>query len=73
MTRQEFLEEIRKFPRTERADLALDVLEIVEDDEIELTPGTCAELDRRIAEDDAYTAPAEPVEVVVGRILRGEY
>lgn len=69
MTKQQILDEVRKLPRDERVDVALDVWGLVEGEDYALSPALRAELDVRIAEDKADTSPGEEWDVLRARLL----
>jgi len=72
MTRQQILDEVRKLPRDERFDVAMDVWSLVDAEAVPLSPQFQEELDRRLADDEADDSPAEDWQVVRGRLLKGD-
>jgi putative addiction module component (TIGR02574 family) len=72
MTRQQILDEVRKLPRDERFDVAMDVWSLVEDNALPLSPSLREELDRRFTEDEVDVSPAEEWHVLRERLLKGE-
>ena len=75
MTKQEILNNVRQLPRQEQVDLAMSLWEIVEiqDDELPLTDAQRTELDRRLAEAKADPQPAEDIDALSERLLRGDF
>ena len=74
MTREQLVREAALLPRSELIELAMDVwaLAAPTDDDLPMTDELRAELDRRIAEDEADPTPAEPWDVLREKLLRGE-
>lgn len=72
MTKQQILEEVQNLPAEDRFDLAVEIWETVDVHDVELSAEMRSELDRRIAEDDADSTPAEPWDVVREKLLLGE-
>ena len=73
MTKQQILEEARRLSREDQLDLANELWEAGPADEPPVSPELAAELDRRIADDDADPTPGEPWRGLRDKILRGEY
>lgn len=75
MTKQQIIENVKQLPRGEQIDLAMELWDAVDisDSEFPLTDDQKAELDRRLAEADSNPQPAEDVELLKARLLRGEF
>lgn len=75
MTREQLLREASLLPRDEQIDLAMAFWDLVgpTSDELPLNDALRAELDRRIAEDDADPTPAEPWDMLRDKLLRGDF
>jgi putative addiction module component (TIGR02574 family) len=75
MTKQEILTSVRQLPRAEQVDLAMTLWGMVEirDDELPLTDIQRAALDERLAEAKANPQPAEDIDALSERLLRGEF
>ena len=75
MTRQQIIDNARQLSRDEQIDLAMELWDIVElrEDDFALTDAQKAELDRRSAESDRDPQPAEDVDSLTARLLRGEF
>lgn len=71
MTKQQILDQAFQLSREDQLELA-HALWKKEDEFPPVSPELAAELDRRIAEDDADPAPAENWDVLREKLLRGE-
>ena len=74
MTKQALLEQAKVLSKQEQMELAFDLWDLVDGKEVslEVTPEFAAELDCRIAADDADETPGEDWSVLRERLLRGE-
>ncbi len=75
MTKQQILESAKHLPRDQQIDLAIEFWDAVDlgDLDFPLSDEQKAELDRRMAESNTNPQPAEDVEALKTRLLRGEF
>ena len=73
MTRDQIIQSVRSLPRDEQIDLALELWEFIDPNDLPATEAQRRELDRRIAADDADPQPAEPWQDLRAKLLRGEF
>jgi putative addiction module component (TIGR02574 family) len=75
MTKEQIIQNVRQLPREDQLDLACELLEIVDPAPLDapLSDELKAELDRRMAAADAENAPAEDLETLKAKLLRGEF
>ena len=76
MTRQQIFESAKLLSREEQIDLAMELWDLAEpltQEELLVSDELKAELDRRLAEADANSQPAEDWSVTRAKLLRGEF
>jgi putative addiction module component (TIGR02574 family) len=75
MTKQQIIDSAKQLPRDEQIDLAAELWDAIEvsNGDFPLSEEQKAELDRRIAESDSNPQPAEDVESLKARVLRGDF
>jgi putative addiction module component (TIGR02574 family) len=75
MTKQELLATAQTLPKEERLELAMDLWEAIElsNADLPLSEEQRADLDERIAEDDADARPSEDWDSLRKKLLDGEF
>ena len=73
MTKQQIIESAKHLPREEQIDLAMELWDAIVDDDLPLTSEQKFELGRRMSESDSNPQPAEDVESLKARLLRGDF
>jgi putative addiction module component (TIGR02574 family) len=74
MNKESILEQIKALSKAEQMEIAMELWDSVDEADLtfSLTPELKAELDRRIAADDADLTPATDWAVLRAELLRGE-
>ncbi len=75
MTRQQIINNVKQLPRSEQIDLAMELWDAVDvrEGDFPLNDEQKAELDRRLTEASSNRQPAEDLESLKTRLLRGEF
>jgi putative addiction module component (TIGR02574 family) len=73
MTKQQLLESAKALPKADRLELAMELWETIDIDDVPLTQWQRDDLTRRVAEDDASTEPARPWAEVREELRRGSF